>query len=49
MFVTSGGGENMGLHSAPDGGGDPDEKEEEELHHPETPAKDSSHTAEEPG
>lgn len=39
----------MGLHPAPDGGGNPDEEEEEEeLHHPETPGKDSSHTAEEP-
>lgn len=37
----------MGLHSASDGGGNPDE-EEEALHHSETPGEDASHSAEEP-
>ncbi|ONI45411.1 hypothetical protein AN641_04245 [Candidatus Epulonipiscioides gigas] len=38
----------MGLHTASDRGGDPDEEKEENLHYPEAPAKGPPHTAEEP-
>lgn len=38
----------MGLHSASDGGGNPDEEEKEELCYPEAPGQGPPHTGEEP-
>ncbi len=38
----------MGLHSASDGGGDPDEEKEERFCYPEAPGQGPTHTAEEP-
>lgn len=48
-LILSGGGEDVGLHSAPDGGGNPDaEEEEQELCHPEAPGQSPPHSGEEP-
>lgn len=46
--LPSGGGEGVGLHSASDRRGNPDEEEKEEHCYPEASGQSSPHTAEEP-